>query len=310
MVTDLYKNKNFAVFKIDVCSNNEKHIIFSSTIKESRFVEIFSHVYLVYGLKETHFDFGSLSLMRSPIFATIDQDDTDRFIQRLIQIQDRLIQIQSFPHVSREGRRWRRWIFPVVCWRDSGEGPTVFQNRFSGIIVHAATDVIRARTPWTGIGATSAGWRGNLPVGPAGGVSPEWTSCECTSKGRATVWHPIRPRGDGWSSHLRGERFPEEIREWGSATVKAENDINNYSMSIRRSWISFLSCDFLFSLSASNLVHEKGSHVAMPSNEFVKSLVCVLELGKFKRYMCILKKFVVIYDFFEQSIIIIYFPWV
>lgn len=71
------------------------------------------------------------------------------------------------------------------------EGPTVFQSLFSGIVAHAVTDVIRSSIPWKGISATSAGWRSNFPAGPAGDVSPEWTSCGHIRRGRVIVWHPI-----------------------------------------------------------------------------------------------------------------------
>lgn len=69
----------------------------------------------------------------------------------------------------------------------AARAPTVFQSRFSGIVAHAVTDVIRSSTPWTGIYATNVGWKSNLLVGPADGVLPGWTSCVCIRRGRAIM---------------------------------------------------------------------------------------------------------------------------
>lgn len=176
--------------------------------------------------------------------------------------------------------------------------PTVFQSRFLGIVAHAATGVIRSNIPWTGIGATSAGWRSNLPVGPVGGVSPGWTLCGCIRRGRAIIWRPISWGGSWSRCRIRAVTSPRHRLSRASASNSSNSGdsggsggINISSISIRHCRISSLPCVTSISLLVPLTwpTKKRTTSRCQVTNSLrsisFESRLCS-RLGKFKIYIC------------------------
>lgn len=152
--------------------------------------KIYSHIYIYQQWrKEIYFNFsGPFSSIQFLIFAISNDDKTWRDRSRSI--------LDSLSHATTRCKI--RGAFFLYARVYSGEGlHTVFQDRFSGIVAHAAIAVIRSSTAWTGISATSAGWRGSSSAGLVDGVSAERTTCDSIRRSWAIIWRPTPGLGEG-----------------------------------------------------------------------------------------------------------------